>query len=115
MQRVGSFLADWWRIATPYFRSREWPIAFVLLLGAIALTFGAVGLEVLFNEWNRRFYDALQNKNEAAFWREIYVFSVIAAGFIIVYVARAVVSPYLRLRWRRWMTREYLAHWLDDR
>ena len=25
------------------------------------------------------------------------------------------VSPYLRLRWRRWLTRQYLAHWLDGR
>ena len=25
------------------------------------------------------------------------------------------LSPYLRLRWRRWLTRQYLAHWLDGR
>ena len=30
-------------------------------------------------------------------------------------VARAIVSPYLRLRWRRWLTQRYLAHWLDGR
>jgi putative ATP-binding cassette transporter len=30
-------------------------------------------------------------------------------------VARAVVSPYPRLRWRRWLTKTYLAHWLDGR
>ena len=115
MKKVGSFLGDWWRIATPYFRSEEWPIAMILLVCAIALTFGAVGLEVLFNEWNRRFYDSLQNKDEAGFWKEILTFSWLAALFITVYVARAVVSPYLRLRWRRWLTRRYLSHWLDDR
>ncbi len=70
---------------------------------------------MLFNDWNRRFYDSLQNKDEAAFWREIKLFGFIAAGFIAVYVARAIVSPYLRLRWRRWLTRRYLAHWLDGR
>jgi putative ATP-binding cassette transporter len=115
MQKVGSFLRDWWQLTSPYFRSKEWPIALVLLIGAIGLTFGAVGLEVLFNEWNRRFYDALQNKDEATFWREITTFSWLAALFITVYVARAVVSPYLRLRWRRWLTRRYIAHWLDGR
>lgn len=115
MKRVGSFLGDWWRIATPYFRSEEWPIALVLLVGAVGLTFGAVGLEVLFNDWSRRFYDGLQNKDEAGFWREITTFSWLAAMYITVYVARAVVSPYLRLRWRRWLTRRYLAHWFDDR
>lgn len=115
MKKVGLFLGDWWRIATPYFRSEEWPLAITLLVGAVALTFGAVGLEVLFNEWNRRFYDALQNKDEAVFWKEIFTFSWLAALFIIVYVARSIVSPYMRLRWRRWLTQRYLAHWFNDR
>jgi len=70
---------------------------------------------VLFNDWNRRFYDSIQNKDEATFWREIITFSWLAAMFIAVFVARAIVSPYLRLRWRRWLTRHYLAHWLDGR
>ena len=115
MKRVGSFVGDWWRLVVPYFKSEERWIAITLLVGAISLTFVAVGLEVLFNDWSRRFYDSLQNKDEAAFWREITIFSVLAAGFIAAGVARAVVSPYLRLRWRRWLTRQYLAHWLDGR
>ncbi len=115
MKQVGSFMGDWWRLVTPYFKSEERWIAITLLVGAISLTFVAVGLEVLFNDWNRRFYDSLQNKDEAAFWREITIFSLLAAGFIAAGVARAIVSPYLRLRWRRWLTRQYLAHWLDGR
>jgi putative ATP-binding cassette transporter len=115
MKRVGSFLGDWWRLVIPYFKSEEWPIALALLIGAVALTFTGVGLEVLFNDWNRRFYDSIQNKDEAVFWREIIVFSWLAAFFILNYVARAIVSPYLRLRWRRWLTTHYLAHWLDGR
>lgn len=115
MKQVGSFMGDWWRLVTPYFKSEERWIAITLLVGAISLTFVAVGLEVLFNDWNRRFYDSLQNKDEAAFWREITIFSLLAAGFIAAGVARAIVSPYLRLRWRRWLTRQYLSHWLDGR
>ena len=115
MKKVGSYIADWWRLVVPYFKSEERWIAIPLLIGAVGLTLGAVALEVLFNDWNRRFYDSLQNKDEAAFWREIKLFGLIAAGFIAVYVARAIVSPYLRLRWRRWLTRRYLAHWLDGR
>jgi putative ATP-binding cassette transporter len=115
MKRVGSFLGDWWRLVVPYFKSEERWIAITLLIGAISLTFAAVGLEVLFNDWNRRFYDSLQNKDEAAFWREIIIFSALAAGFIAAAFTRTIVSPYLRLRWRRWLTRQYLAHWLDGR
>jgi putative ATP-binding cassette transporter len=115
MKRVGSFIGDWWRLVVPYFRSEDRWIAITLLAAAIGLTLGAVGLEVLFNDWNRRFYDSIQNKDEPTFWREIVVFSWLAALYISVYVARAVVSPYLRLRWRRWLTRQYLSHWLDGR
>ena len=115
MKRVGSFLGDWWRLVVPYFKSEDWPWAIPLLIGAIALTFTGVGLEVMFNEWNRRFYDSMQNKNEAVFWQEIVVFSWLAALFIMNAVARGIVSPYLRLRWRRWLTHHYIAHWLDGR
>src|SRR5947207_15626519 len=115
MKTVGAFIGDWWRLVVPYFKSEDWRYAIPLLIGAIALTFTGVGLEVLFNAWNRRFYDSIQNKDEATFWREITVFSGLAAGFIVIYVARAIVSPYLRLRWRRWLTSQYLAHWLDGR
>ncbi|MFI5032667.1 MAG: ABC transporter ATP-binding protein/permease [Reyranellales bacterium] len=113
MRKVGSFIADWWRLVVPYFKSEDWPYAIPLLIGAIALTFTGVGLEKLFNDWYGRFYDALQNKDEPTFWREIITFSWLAALFIINGASRAVVSPYLRLRWRRWLTNHYLAHWLD--
>src|SRR4029450_1294697 len=115
MKRVGSFIGDWWRLVVPYFKSEERWIAIDLLGGALSLTFAAVGLEVLFNDWNRRFYDSLQNKQEDVFWREITVFSVLAFGFIAVGVSRAVGSPHLRLGWRGCVTRLYLAHWLDGR
>lgn len=115
MRKVGSFIGDWWRLVNPYFKSEEWPWAIPLLIGAIALTLGSVGLEVLFNDWSRRFYDALEKKDEAAFWREIMTFSWLAALFIAAAVTRYIVSPYLRLRWRRWLTGRYLAHWLDSR
>ena len=115
MKRVGSFVGDWWSLVVPYFKSEDWKFAIPLLLGAVALTFSGVGLEVLFNNWNRRFYDALQNKDQAVFWQEIITFSWLAALFIIIGIARAIVSPYLRLRWRRWLTRRYLSHWLDSR
>ncbi|CAN5273783.1 ABC transporter ATP-binding protein/permease [soil metagenome] len=112
MQKVGSFLRDWWQLTSPYFRSEDARYAIPLLLGAIALTFTGVGLEKVFNDWYGRFYDSLQNKDEPTFWREILTFSWLAALFIVNGAARAVVSPYLRLRWRRWLTREYLARWL---
>lgn len=113
MQKVGSFLGDWWHLVSPYFKSEDKRWAIPLLILSIALTFSGVALDAMFNAWNRRFYDALQNKDEATFWSEIIFFTFLAAIYIVVFVARAVASPYLRLRWRRWLTARYLSHWLD--
>ena len=115
MKSVSSYLGDWWRLVLPYFRSEERWIAISLLVGAIVLTLAAVTVNVAFSEWNRRFYDSLQNKDEAAFWTEMVNFGWIAALAIAFGVARGLVSPYLRLRWRRWLTGHYLSHWLDGR
>lgn len=115
MKSVSSYFADWWRLVVPYFRSEERWIAIALLVGAIVLTLASVTVNVAFSEWNRRFYDSLQNKDEAAFWTEMGNFGWIAALAIAFGVARGLVSPYLRLRWRRWLTGHYLSHWLDGR
>ena len=115
MKRVGSYLGDWWRLVSPYFRSEERWIAWSLLIGAIVLTLSAVAVDVAYNEWSRRFFDTFQNKDEPGFWREMINFSWIAALTIAFAIARGLVSPYLRLRWRRWLTQRYLAHWLDGR
>src|SRR5213079_1864712 len=101
MKRAGSFVGDWWRLASPYFKSEERFIAILLLVAVVVLTLSSVWLEVLFNDWYRRFYDALEKKNEVAFWIEIKVFTWLAFLFIVAGVARFLVRPYLELRWRR--------------
>ncbi|MBM3644446.1 MAG: ABC transporter ATP-binding protein/permease [Alphaproteobacteria bacterium] len=115
MKKVQTFLGDWWRLVVPYFRSEERVIANALLIGAIVLTLAAVSVEVAYSEWNRRFFDSLQNKDEAAFWREMGNFVWIAALAISFAILRGLVSPYLRLRWRRWLTSRYLESWLAGR
>ncbi|MFO1086183.1 MAG: ABC transporter ATP-binding protein/permease [Reyranellaceae bacterium] len=115
MKRVGSYLGDWWRLVSPYFRSEERWIAWSLLIGAIVLTLSAVAVDVAYNEWSRRFFDSFQNKDETAFWQEMVNFTWIAALSIGFAIARGLVSPYLRLRWRRWLTGQNLARWLDGR
>ena len=48
-------------LALPYFRSEEKWKARGLLAAIVALNLGAVYMLVLINDWNRVFYDALQN------------------------------------------------------
>lgn len=103
-----------WRLSTPYFNSeRKWQ-ARGLLLAIVLLNLGAVYMLVQINEWNRVFYDALQNKNAAVFWRELGHFTYLAFGFIVIAVYRFYLTQLLEMRWREWMTHHYLDRWLSQ-
>lgn len=99
-------------LALPYFRSEEKWKARGLLAAIVALNLGAVYMLVLINDWNRVFYDALQNKDAAVFWRELGRFTYLAFGFILIAVYRFYLTQLLEMRWRAWMTGHYLERWL---
>jgi putative ATP-binding cassette transporter len=99
-------------LAMPYFQSEEKWKARGLLAAIVALNLGAVYMLVLINDWNRVFYDALQNKDAAVFWRELGRFTYLAFGFIVIAVYRFYLTQLLELRWRAWMTGHYLDRWL---
>ena len=113
MSRLVSTLATIWRLAGPYFYSDDrW--AGRLLLGAVIATeLSLIAINVLLNHWNNRFYNALQDRNWDAFASELIFFCVLAAAFIVVAVYQLYLNQWLQIRWRRWMTRQYLDHWLD--
>lgn len=115
MKRTREFLRDLVFLARPYFKSEERWSALGLLAIVIGLTLGIVYLNVQFNEWNGRFYDALQNKDVDTFWVEIKFFTVLALIYITVYMIEWLGEYGLQLRWRRWMTHYYLTRWFSHR
>lgn len=102
-------------LSLPYFQSEEKWKARGLLAAIVALNLGAVYMLVLINDWNRVFYDALQNKDAAVFWRELGRFTYLAFGFIVIAVYRFYLTQLLEMRWRAWMTGHYLDRWLADK
>ena len=107
-------LSDIRRVAWPYFRSDDRRAGWVLLAAVIALELGIVALNVLFNEWNAVFYNAIQDKNWDVFQYQLLVFCGLAALFIVVAVYQLYLQMWLRIRWRTWMTERYLKRWLHD-
>ncbi len=101
-----------WALSLPYFQSEEKWRARLLLGACVGLNLGMVYMMVLLNDWNRVFYDALQNRNAEVFWHQLGVFAMLATCFIIVAVYRFYLTQLLELRWRAWMTRDYLQRWL---
>ena len=114
MSRLLSTLALIWRLARPYFFSEDRWAGRILLGAVIALELLIVAINVMLNQWNNRFYNALQERNWDNFVWELLFFCALAAAFIVLAVYKLYLNQWLQIRWRRWMTRQYLDRWLAD-
>ncbi|MEJ1165758.1 ABC transporter ATP-binding protein/permease [Variovorax sp. CCNWLW186] len=102
-------------LSAPYFKSEEKWRARGMFAAVIALNLGTVYVAVLLNDWSRVFFDALQNKNEPVFWTQLLRFTYIAMAGIGVAVLKFYLTQLLQVRWRAWMTRNYLSRWMANR
>jgi len=112
VNNIRSTLATVWRIAAPYFRSEDKWAGRALLASVIAIQLALVAIDVILNQWQNRFFNALQDYNWDVFVHEIGVFCVIAACYIALAVYQLYLNQWLQIRWRRWLTRHYLGEWL---
>jgi putative ATP-binding cassette transporter len=106
------FFRTLWQLVIPYWKSRERWRAYLLLAVIVGLNVGQVYINVLVNQWYNDFYNILQVLNKNAFWQSILRFSFLAAIFIVMAVYRTYLYQMLQIRWRRWLTAQYLTDWL---
>jgi putative ATP-binding cassette transporter len=116
-------------IADPYFSERApttariWPgrafttaqnkLAIAALVFLIVINQFEVALLVRLNYFSRDFYNALQNKDEAAFWTQLLaIFLPFATIYIAALVIEYVVTSTFVYRWRRWLSAYYIGRWL---
>ena len=112
MTRLLATLATLWRLAIPYFRSEDRWAGRILLACVVAIELANVAISVLLNQWNSRFYNALQEKNWDSFVSELIYFCVLAAIFIVLAVYQLYLNQWLQIRWRKFMTDRYIGEWL---
>lgn len=104
-----------WGLIKTYWQSEERWIAYLMLLGVLAMSMVLVGLEVAITKWYNYFYDALQEYNKKSAIDLLFIFVFIAAVFIVFAVYRFYLQQYLALRWRRWLTNQFVSRWLHGR
>ena len=109
------FLTAFWALAKPYWVSEQRTKGIALALAVIGLSLGAVYLEVQFNLWNKNFFNALEQKDQSEFFRQLWIFTFIAVIWFIVQVYRLYLQQMLQIEWRSWLNEHYLAQWLRDR
>lgn len=113
MKNIRATLAIVWRIAMPYFRSEDKWAGRGLLAAVVAIELSLVAINVLVNQWQNRFFSAIQGYDADQFVREIWIFLGLAFTFIALAVYRLYLNQWLQIRWRNWLTRHYLGEWLD--
>ena len=112
MSEFSAFCRRVWALSKPYFSSEEKLKARVLLAAIVALNLASVYMLVQLNDWNRVFYDALQNKDQAVFWQQLGRFTYLAFALIVIAVYKFYLTQLLEVSWRAWMTADYLKRWL---
>ena len=113
MKGIASTLATIWRLASPYFYSEDRWAGRILLAAVIATELSIVAINVMLNQWNNRFYNALQDRNWDTFVSELLFFCILAGAYILLAVYQLYLNQWLQIRWRQWMTKAYLGKWLD--
>jgi vitamin B12/bleomycin/antimicrobial peptide transport system ATP-binding/permease protein len=117
-------LADLYYETNESGRAQVWPlrpyqalerhiaIAMIVTLVLINQTQVAISLRLSF--FGRDFFNAIQNRDEAAFWNQlVVVFLPWALIYITTLVTEFVMKSMLVLRWRRWLTEHFTTRWLD--
>ena len=107
-----AFVREAWRLAKPYWQSEDKKLAWILLLSVIGLNLFSVYMSVRFNFWRNDFYNTLQDYNEPEFFHQLIIFTVLAVIAIVLGVYQTYLQQMLQIRWRNWLTRQYLHDWL---
>jgi len=85
-----------------------------LIMALVVLNQAQVGISVRLSFFNRDFFDAIQTKNESAFWQLlVYVFCFWAAVYVISMLVEMLLENVLKIRWRDWLTERYAGAWLS--
>ena len=102
-----------WLLFKGYWSSEEKWKARGLLAVVIAMNFAMVYLLVQLNEWYQIFWDALQNYEQERFFPLLGRFTGLAFIYIIIAVYAVYLRQMLQIKWRTWMTNNYLREWMS--
>lgn len=109
------YLKSSYELIKPYFTSEHKKTAWTLLISIITLCFAYVYVLVLLNKWNNTFYNALQEYNTEVIFSALKEFSILAACYIFVAVYSFYLEQMLEIKWRTYLTEQFVAKWLDKR
>ncbi len=101
-----------WILFKDYWKSEEKIKAIGLLAIVLILNLICVYLLLKLTDWYNEFYNALQEYQYDLFWSLTGKFAFLAFAYIFIYVYAVYLRQLLEIRWRTWMTNNYLDSWM---
>lgn len=93
---------------------RRVALLFLPLGSVIVIATNAV-FQIRLNNWQGALYDALENRDLAAFGHQLLVFLSIIGVLLLLVVAQAWLTEVGKVRLRGWLTRDLLDEWLKPK
>jgi vitamin B12/bleomycin/antimicrobial peptide transport system ATP-binding/permease protein len=107
---------QFWRLSSMYFipYQRSWialrPILTVALL--LLLTVISVRLDVLLSFQGNEMFTALQELDQAAFWRQIGIFGILATVNVLLVLITFYIAQAQIIHWRLWLNQRMVGDWM---
>ena len=87
----------------------------VLTFALLAIILSTVYAQYRLNQWNTPFYNALEQRDLAAFLKQLQIFFVIAGALLILNVVQAWLNQMTSLYMREGLSRDLVDQWLMPR
>ncbi|MBL8492460.1 MAG: hypothetical protein JNM82_16910, partial [Rhodocyclaceae bacterium] len=108
--------AQVFRLALPFWRhSAGRKAAWALLAALVALVVAHTALLAWNTQLQKGFYDALQQRNAAAFQSTLVLLFVAIALLVTAAVCKRYLEQALEIRWRWSLTESMMGRWLGGR
>lgn len=87
-------------------------VLFWLVIGLVTVIVSNIGGQLWLNDWQGKFYDALERRDWPGFVTESINFLKIAGTLLTLVVAQTWLTEMIKIRLRSWLTEDLLDDWL---
>lgn len=103
------------KLAAGFWRGRNWQTAWLMTAAACGFELVNIALQVAINQWNRGFFDALEQRSHEGIAASAIAFIPLAIAATAVVAAAILCKSMLQIYWRQSVTENLTKRWLSDR
>jgi len=101
-----------WRLASAYWVSDQAKIAWPMFALLIGLQYASVSSFVWMTNWEKALFDSLEARRVGTLGELVVQFVGISLTIVALSIVQAYLAGMLKMRWRAWLTADYMERWL---